>query len=387
VIRRGLAGHPTRVSPSLEAEDPPLVAGDVAGELVVERLLGEGAFGRVYRAVHPVIGKLAAVKVLRSTLSRQPDAVRRFLNEARAVSRIQNQHIVKVFGFGSLPDGRLFTSMELCEGCSLEAYLASSGKLPREEALTILTQLGRALDAAHQAGITHRDVKPDNIFVTRDEDGGLCVKLLDFGIAKLAEGTSGELAVTTKGMLLGTPSYMSPEQIRGDVVTPRADVYALGVLAFELLTGRLPFAGLTPVAVMTDHLQREPPRASSFDPTLSRSLDRGIGAMLSKRPEDRPACARAAVQALLDAPRTPEARAPLPRATSADGASNTRGGREDLALGAGRDVDPLAATLANPAPSSALARLRQRPRVPALFASLFTSVLALLAVLASALRR
>jgi serine/threonine-protein kinase len=360
------------VSLALPPDDPPLQAGDLAGELVIESLLGEGAFGRVYQAVHPVIGKRAAVKVLRSTLSRQPDAVRRFLNEARAVSRLQNDHIVKVFGFGSLEDGRLFTSMELCEGCSLEAYLASCGKLPRDEALTILTQVGRALDAAHQAGITHRDVKPDNVFVTRDEEGGLCVKLLDFGIAKLAEGTSAELAVTTKGMLLGTPAYMSPEQIRGDVVTPRADVYALGVLAFELLTGRLPFSGITPVAVMTEHLQRTPPPASSFDPTLSRPWDRAIAAMLAKRPEDRPASARAALQALRDA-QVGEAAAP---AHGAPALPNSGAQRAD------RTVDPLAKTLAAPRPGG-----RHWLALSPLVAALVASMMALVSIVLGARRR
>lgn len=346
----------------------------MAGDLVIEDLLGEGTFGRVYRAVQPVIGKQMAVKVLRTSLRQRLNAARRFLNEARAVGRIQSDHIVKVYGCGSLPDGRLFYAMELCKGPTLEERIRSEGKLPRADALTMLAQLARALDAAHLAGITHRDVKPENVVVCTDESGALRVKLLDFGIAKLAEEAGPELSVTTKGMQLGTPAYMSPEQIRGEPVSPRADVYALGVLAFELLTGCLPFQGLTPIAVMTEHLNETPPPASSIDPTLPRGIDAALAAMLAKRPEDRPPNARAAVQALFDAERS-----------GAEPTSTARWTRPvvpaRVASRTQRLADPLAATL--PAPYLRRRWAGQSPLVAALVATL----MALVSFVLAALRR
>lgn len=364
----------TGVHGQLDLADPPLHAGDVAGDLVIEGLLGEGSFGRVYRAVHPVIGKQAAVKVLRASLRQRPDAARRFLNEARAVGRIQNDHIVKVYGCGSLPDGRLFYAMELCEGSTLEERIRSEGKLARADALTVLAQLARALDAAHLAGITHRDVKPDNVVVCAEESGALRVKLLDFGIAKLAEEAGPELGVTTKGVQLGTPAYMSPEQIRGEPVSPRADVYALGVLAFELLTGRLPFRGFTPIAVMTEHLSETPPRASSIDPTLPEGIDAALAAMLAKRPEDRPPSARVAVQALLDA--EPSGAEPTQASPSMRPVAPAR-----VAARARRTVDPLAATL------PALSRRRRWAGRSPLVAALVATMVALVSIVLAALRR
>ncbi len=267
----------------------------MAGEYRLLRKLGEGGFGAVYEAEHPLLKRRAAVKVLHRVADQDSDAVQRFISEAQAVNQIRNRHIVDVFSFGKLSDGRHFYVMDLLDGEPLDRWLKQTGRMSVSTALQLLSPLADALDLAHGAGIVHRDLKPQNIFLAWDPNGDTVPKLLDFGMAKLL----GESTVhTVSGTPIGTPLYMSPEQARGDKVDQRSDVYALGVLCFELLTGQLPFTGDTTVAVLMAHIIQATPRPSEACAELSPLLDGPLMRMLDKDPEQRPASAGAAIAAL-----------------------------------------------------------------------------------------
>lgn len=267
----------------------------MAGEYRLLRKLGEGGFGAVYEAEHPLLKRKAAVKVLHRVADRDSDAVLRFISEAQAVNQIRNRHIIDVFSFGKLNDGRHFYVMDLLDGEPLDRWLKRHGRLDLDTALHLLTPIAGALDLAHAAGIVHRDLKPQNIFLAWDSSGDTVPKLLDFGMAKLL----GDSPVhTVSGTPIGTPLYMSPEQARGERVDRRSDVYALGVLAFEMLTGQLPFVGETTVAVLMAHIIQAAPHASEVCAELSPLLDAPLLAMLDKDPEKRPASAGEAVAAL-----------------------------------------------------------------------------------------
>jgi eukaryotic-like serine/threonine-protein kinase len=267
----------------------------MAGEYRLLRKLGEGGFGAVYEAEHPLLKRRAAVKVLHRVADKDSDAVLRFISEAQAVNQIRNRHIVDVFSFGKLNDGRHFYVMDLLDGEPLDRWLKQVGRVDAATALSLLTPIAEALDLAHAAGIVHRDLKPQNIFLAWDAAGETVPKLLDFGMAKLL----GESPVhTVSGTPIGTPLYMSPEQARGEKVDQRSDVYALGVLCHELLTGQLPFVGDTTVAVLMAHIIQTPPRASEVCPDVSPLFDAPLLRMLEKNPALRPASAGEAVTAL-----------------------------------------------------------------------------------------
>jgi serine/threonine protein kinase len=278
--------------------DTDLPAGTQVGEYRVEEKLGEGGFGAVYRARHPLIGKAAAIKVLAREFSAKPDIVARFIDEARAVNQIRHKGIIDIFSFGALPDGRHYFVMELLEGMPLDAYLRQRGRLRVEEALPILRGIARAVDAAHQAGIAHRDLKPDNTFLVFDEDGGAHTKLLDFGIAKLLTEQSGR---TRTGTPIGTPQYMSPEQARGLNVDTRTDVYSFGAMVFEMLTGRVPFEGVTVMDTLVKQMSDPPPVPSAVCVEVPAPLDAPILRMLEKEPDKRPPTLGAALDELSEA--------------------------------------------------------------------------------------
>jgi eukaryotic-like serine/threonine-protein kinase len=282
--------------------DQDVPAGALIGEYQVEQKLGEGGFGSVYRAVHPVIGKGAAIKVLHRQFSANAEMVSRFIAEARAANQIRNKNIIDIFGFGALPDGRQYYVMELLEGVPLDRYLAQRGRLPPAEAIPILRGVARALDAAHATGIVHRDLKPENVFLEQDEDRGLVPKLLDFGIAKLM-GEAEASHRTRTGVPIGTPFYMSPEQCRGHKIDHRTDVYSFGVLAFQLLTGQLPFSGDSYMDVMVRHASEPAPRPNDVCAELPAQLDLPIRRMLEKSPDHRPASVGEALEALAQAAR------------------------------------------------------------------------------------
>jgi serine/threonine protein kinase len=293
------------------------------GEYRIVKLLGRGAFGAVYHATHVVIGKHVALKVLAAEFSEDANMVSRFVNEARAVNRIAHPNIVDIFGFGALPDGRKYCVMELLAGSTLRESLWESGPPSIEQALLILEQIASALDAAHANGIVHRDLKPENIFLCQPvagEEETVKVKLLDFGIAQVADGLPQRTGSNT---VLGTPGYMSPEQCRGGRVGHRSDIYALGVVAFELLTGTRPFNGDSVYQIAAQHLTMTPPAPSALRPELGSELDAGVMHMLAKAPEDRPGRASEAVQGLRS---TAPARIEVGSGRAANGAT-TRAGR------------------------------------------------------------
>jgi len=283
-------------SPSPKANSvAPEITGWMAGEYRLGRKLGEGGFGTVYEAVHPLLKRRAAVKVLHRIAGSDSDSVLRFVAEARAVNQIKNRHIIDIFSFGKLTDGRHFYVMDLLEGEPLDRFIAREGRCSVENTVQLLRPIAEALDAAHAAGVVHRDLKPQNIYLIWDSTGETVPKLLDFGMAKLL----GDSRVhTVSGTPLGTPLYMSPEQARGDVVDGQSDVYALGVLCHELLTGRLPITGENTIAVLMAHIIQVPPRVSEVCPDLSPELDAPVLRMLEKKPEQRPATASEALTEL-----------------------------------------------------------------------------------------
>ena len=294
-------GRPLLADEASAAADPMLERGAMVGEYRVESLVGVGGFGRVYRAVHPVIGKTVAVKVLSRRFSADATFVARFVDEARAVNVIRHPNIIDIFAFGALPDGRHYYVMEFLHGTTLQEYLDDSGALEVDVALGILRGVARALGAAHGASIAHRDLKPDNVFLVRTErDTQVQVKLLDFGIAKLL-GEAVSASRTSTGSPLGTPDYMSPEQCRGRSVDHRADIYAFGLLAFQLLAGDAPFDGESAIDVLFMQVNTPAPRMSEMNPAVPSALDGPVLHMLEKDPEKRPATIAAAMDELATA--------------------------------------------------------------------------------------
>ena len=270
-------------------DDDALPVGTTVGEYRIETLLGRGGMGEVYGASHPVIGKRVAIKIMNAHCSSNPLNVERFVHEAKAVNAIGHSNIVDIFSFGKTAEGRCYFVMEWLKGESLRTRL-ERGPVKTHKALDILDQVLRALDAAHQAGIVHRDLKPDNIFVVAPKDSGETerIKLLDFGIAKLSSERQGpKSSMTQTGTVVGTPSHMSPEQASGGTIGPATDIYSLGVVAFELATGRLPFEAESSVQLMAKHIDEPPPKPSTIYPTVP-ALEQLILEMLSKAPAMRP---------------------------------------------------------------------------------------------------
>ncbi len=260
------------------------------GQILGERYrliarIGAGGMGTVYRAEHVVLRKRMAVKVLRPELSRDEDLVRRFQQEAIAASQIGQENIVDVTDFGRTPQGSLYYVMEELDGATL-AEILEGGPLAVPRTLDLLVQICRAVGAAHGRGIVHRDLKPDNVVVVQREDGTDFVKVLDFGIAKSAVATERG-RVTRAGTIVGTPEYMAPEQGAAAGVDHRADIYALGVLAYEMLTGKVPFSGDTPIATMIEHQTRTAAALREVRPDVPESLEAVVAKAMEKRPAAR----------------------------------------------------------------------------------------------------
>jgi serine/threonine-protein kinase len=243
--------------------------------------IGRGGMATIYRAVDLRMGRTVAVKILREVYSSDPKFVTRFQREARAASLLQHPNIVQVFDYGQSGDN-YYIVMEFVDGTDLRRYLKRNGKLSSERAVTIAHSVSLGLGAAHKRGIVHRDVKPQNIMLN-DEN---LIKLTDFGIASVYKDAGAE-RLTTTGMTLGTVQYYAPEQAQGEVVTPAADIYALGIVMYEMLTGRPPFDGDTPVAVAMKHIQEPPEPPSTYNPSIAPGLERIILRCLEKDPRDR----------------------------------------------------------------------------------------------------
>ncbi|MDY0003838.1 MAG: protein kinase [Polyangia bacterium] len=266
---------------------------EVAGRYQVLGYLGEGTTGTVWRAQHLALGRECAIKILKDTGEADSQLAARFRREARAASRLDHPNIVFISDFGRVEDGQLYLVMEHISGPSLRELMEGSvGTVPRSRSLDILSQLAAAIDAAHEAGVVHRDIKPDNILLAQGEDGRDLVKVLDFSLARILDGAN-LTRLTRKGDLFGTPAYMAPEQVRSEPTGPATDIYSFGALAFELLTGRLPFNKPSIPSMMLAHREEAPPSPSSClgpgVPPLPMALERLVLSCLEKRPELRPA--------------------------------------------------------------------------------------------------
>ncbi len=262
--------------------------GKTVGNYAITKLLGEGGMGAVYLAEHPVIGKKVALKVLHLEMAKDPEIVARFFNEARAIHTIGHPNIVDVLDFGQTPDGYPYFIMEYLRGQALADRIAGAAMEP-SAAAKVAGQICSALQAAHEKGIVHRDLKPQNVFVLQDVAGEPLVKILDFGVAKVAQGPDSAHSVKTRtGSLMGTPLYMSPEQCRGaGGVDHRADIYALGVIAYEMIAGRPPFVGEGVGELFAKHMIEAPRPLAEVVPGVPAPLAAAIAKALSKRPEDR----------------------------------------------------------------------------------------------------
>jgi eukaryotic-like serine/threonine-protein kinase len=246
----------------------------------VEERIAVGGMGAVYRATDTRLGRTVAVKVLKDGLAQDPRFVERFRREARSAAGLTHPNIAGVFDYGE-EDGRYFIVMELADGIDLARLLLEEGPLPVERALKISAASADALGHAHRMGVIHRDVKPANIVVDAHDR----VKVTDFGIARAA----GDSTITQTGTILGTAFYLSPEQASGDNLGPHSDVYSLGVVLYEMLTGAVPFTGDSPVSVAMKHLNEEVPAPSSLKPKLPKEIDDLIAAATAKDPTARPA--------------------------------------------------------------------------------------------------
>ena len=271
-----------------EKEPDPLIGETLGGLYRIVALLGEGGMGRVYEAVHQHLGKRFAIKVLSEGRADKPGAPERFLREARSATQIEHEHIVEVVNFDTDDQGRVFIVMELLQGESLAERL-TRGPLPIDEAVELSAQTASALQAAHDAGIVHRDLKPENIFITQRR-GRDFVKVLDFGISKIKDADHPDVRLTATDQILGTPLYISPELAKGETETDhRADIYALGVITYEMLTGVPPFSGKNHFQLLWHHGNTPPELPSARDPALSipSALDAAVMKALEKNPDDR----------------------------------------------------------------------------------------------------
>ncbi|MBZ4415417.1 serine/threonine-protein kinase [Myxococcus sp. RHSTA-1-4] len=254
--------------------------GTLAGEYVLKALLASGGHGSVYEAEHRILGRRAAVKVLHPHLADQGEMLKRFVREARVVNQIRHPNIVDVYDFGLMPDGSPYYVMELLTGRTLSQVVQERGRLTSSRALAYLEPVCAALEAAHRAGVVHRDLKASNVLVMEEGERPR-VKLLDFGIAKLLHAESSQEGLTIAGQRLGTAHAMAPEQFRGGPIGPHTDIYALGVLLHQLLTGRYPFQCEDRMELERLHLEAPAPRPSAIAP-VSPAVDAVVLRCLEK---------------------------------------------------------------------------------------------------------
>jgi serine/threonine-protein kinase len=289
---------PLQADPTIvgEAFVDPLIGLSLDDKYRLEERLGVGGMGTVYRARHLLIDRVVAVKVLNQRLVEDEAARERFHREAKAAGRIQHLNAVAVTDFGQTPEGYVYIVMELLEGRTLREILAKEAPLETARAVSIMLQTTAAVSAAHEAGVIHRDLKPANILVTHNSDVPAIVKVLDFGIAKLAVDSVDEdeaKNLTQVGAMIGTPRYMSPEQCSGLPLTPASDVYSLGVILYEMLTGMAPFSGSTPLAIALKHASEFPRAPREVVASIPEDLELVVLHALEKQPGDRPADASA----------------------------------------------------------------------------------------------
>ncbi|MEM6990459.1 MAG: serine/threonine-protein kinase [Myxococcota bacterium] len=273
-----------------------LLGAELIERYVVDEIIGQGGMATVYVGRHLKILKPVAIKVLSPSDSLRTVTARRFLKEAQLASTLRHEHIVDINDFGETDDGCPFFVMEYLEGEDLAALIAREAPLPLPRVIALLEQVLDALSAAHEAGIVHRDMKPQNCFRLSRHGSDDFVKVLDFGIAKMASAEGA--TATGTGVLLGTPAYMAPEQAEQGDVDARTDLYAIGTMLFEMVTGQRPFGKAPAIALLTRKLHEEAPRARSLSPDVPRWVDALIASLLERNPDDRPATAEAVAAAL-----------------------------------------------------------------------------------------
>jgi serine/threonine protein kinase len=275
-----------------EAEDEePLIGAVLSDRYRIDARIGAGGMGLVYKATHLLIGRTLAIKVLRRRYAEQDEVAKRFALEARVASSVKHMNVVDLLDYGTTPLGSPFYVMEFLDGRSLARELVRNGPLEPARAMDIACQIARGLSAAHQAGVIHRDLKPDNVYlVAADQHGPELVKILDFGIAHVA---GRKTRLTAAGAVVGTPEYMSPEQARGSDLDGRSDLYALGVVLFELLTGKVPLSAESTVGTLTKQVFELAPRLRDRDPRFAAfpSVEAALGRLLAKNRDERPATA------------------------------------------------------------------------------------------------
>jgi serine/threonine-protein kinase len=273
--------------PTVSTAGDPLVGQILADRYRVIRTIGEGGMGRVYLAEHVRMGRLSAVKVMSPSLAPTPEAISRFNREAANASRINHPNVAAIYDFGETPDGTTYLAMEYVEGQTLSGILRQDGPLAPARAAELTGQIAEGLSAAHHLGIVHRDLKPDNVLVTRTPDGRELAKIVDFGIAKATQAP--DQTVTSLGVAIGTPEFMSPEQIAGDALDARTDLYSLGLVLFNMLTGTLPHDAMTSKQSLVNRLTQRPRTlaevrpSAAWSPRLQKTLDRA----LAPEPDDR----------------------------------------------------------------------------------------------------
>ncbi|MGO9711776.1 MAG: serine/threonine-protein kinase [Polyangiaceae bacterium] len=296
-----MSGPPPDAS---ESEFDPLIGRTIGGKFVIERLLGAGAMGAVYRAHQTALERTVAIKVMHREIAADPTYAARFHREAKAVSRLDHPNLIRVLDYGQEPDGLLYIAMEFLDGRDLFTAINEEWPMPHDRIVDILSQTLSALAEAHDAGVLHRDLKPENIMLLRKkaEDGTPTdsVKVCDFGIAKVAEeseakpaaAASGGRKLTAAGLVVGTPGYMAPEQARSEPCDARSDIYSVGVILYQLLTRRLPFEGNTPLDIVVKALHEAPPPLGSYGPTAAPGLEPICVKAMSKPPAERYQSAR-----------------------------------------------------------------------------------------------
>ena len=276
----------------------PLIGQEIGGRFTIVSKVGEGGMGAVYRARQRNMDRDVAIKVLLGNVATNETVVKRFHLEALAVSKLSHPNTIQIFDFGETEDKRLYIAMEFLEGVSLHATLDYEGVLAVRRALRITGQVAKSLREAHAKGIVHRDLKPDNIFLQSVGEETDFVKVLDFGVAKIRDENKHNTDLTKTGTIFGTPKYMSPEQARGGQIDPRADVYAMGVILYEMLTGRVPFDAESSLGILIKHIQEPHPPLDHVRPDLvyPEGVHKLIDRLLAKRAEDRPQSAEALIR-------------------------------------------------------------------------------------------
>lgn len=275
--------------PTTTTQVDPMLGTTIGGRFEITSRIGAGGMGIVYRARQLGMDRDVAIKMLLKELAHDAKVVQRFKIEALAVSRLNHPNTIRIFDFGQLDDGTLYFAMEFLDGVSLERALRTDTAFPARRTLHVIRQIAQSLTEAHEKGIVHRDLKPDNVYLTRVGGDQDFVKVLDFGVAKLREADQRQGTLTQAGMIFGTPRYMAPEQCRSMAVDHRADIYAIGVMAYEMLTGKAPFEAENPLGILIRHVQEPPKPLAEIRPDVEvpEEVEALVMKCLAKAPDDR----------------------------------------------------------------------------------------------------